>query len=102
VTKPELGTKRFCSGCSAKFYDLGRTPIVCPTCATVFIPPKPPPERRRAGIETPIMRPKVEAPIAPMAEAENEQAVSEAEADAGVPLLEDMDDEEDAGHQSTG
>ena len=26
------GTKRICQNCSAKFYDLSRSPIVCPRC----------------------------------------------------------------------
>jgi uncharacterized protein (TIGR02300 family) len=38
VAKPDLGTKRLCAGCGAKFYDLNRTPIVCPKCETVFTP----------------------------------------------------------------
>jgi uncharacterized protein (TIGR02300 family) len=36
VAKPELGTKRLCGSCGAKFYDLSKTPIVCPKCSTVF------------------------------------------------------------------
>jgi uncharacterized protein (TIGR02300 family) len=36
VTKTELGTKRICSNCNSKFYDLHKSPIVCPTCKTVF------------------------------------------------------------------
>jgi uncharacterized protein (TIGR02300 family) len=36
VAKPELGTKRLCSNCGAKFYDLSKDPIVCPKCATVL------------------------------------------------------------------
>jgi uncharacterized protein (TIGR02300 family) len=36
VAKPELGTKRLCPNCSAKFYDLSKTPIVCPKCSTVL------------------------------------------------------------------
>jgi uncharacterized protein (TIGR02300 family) len=36
VAKPELGTKRLCAGCGAKFYDLSKTPPVCPSCGTVF------------------------------------------------------------------
>jgi len=36
VAKPELGTKRLCSGCGAKFYDLNKDPITCPKCGTVF------------------------------------------------------------------
>src|ERR1700742_1175741 len=45
VANPALGTKRICSGCAAKFYDLGKDPIVCPTCETVFVIPKPEPAR---------------------------------------------------------
>src|SRR5581483_6558839 len=36
VAKPELGTKRICGSCGAKFYDLSKDPIVCPKCGTVF------------------------------------------------------------------
>src|SRR3954466_15947926 len=36
VAKPELGTKRPCGSCGAKFYDLSKDPIVCPKCGTVF------------------------------------------------------------------
>ncbi|MGB9366272.1 MAG: TIGR02300 family protein [Xanthobacteraceae bacterium] len=45
MANPALGTKRICSGCHAKFYDLGKDPIVCPTCETVFVIPKPEPAR---------------------------------------------------------
>jgi uncharacterized protein (TIGR02300 family) len=38
VAKPELGTKRLCAHCSAKFYDLSKNPIVCPKCGTVYEP----------------------------------------------------------------
>jgi uncharacterized protein (TIGR02300 family) len=36
VAKPELGTKRLCMNCGAKFYDLSKDPIVCPKCHTVL------------------------------------------------------------------
>ena len=36
VAKPELGTKRQCQNCGAKFFDLNKDPIVCPKCGTVF------------------------------------------------------------------
>jgi uncharacterized protein (TIGR02300 family) len=35
VAKPELGTKRLCAGCGAKFYDLNKAPIHCPKCGVV-------------------------------------------------------------------
>jgi uncharacterized protein (TIGR02300 family) len=36
VAKPELGTKRLCASCAAKFYDLNKDPIHCPKCGTVY------------------------------------------------------------------
>jgi uncharacterized protein (TIGR02300 family) len=36
--KAELGTKRICPSCAARFYDLGKRPIVCPKCQTSFEP----------------------------------------------------------------
>jgi uncharacterized protein (TIGR02300 family) len=36
MTKPELGTKRLCANCSARYYDLNKTPITCPKCGTPF------------------------------------------------------------------
>ena len=36
MAKPELGTKRLCAGCGAKFYDLNKDPITCPKCGTVY------------------------------------------------------------------
>jgi uncharacterized protein (TIGR02300 family) len=36
VAKAELGTKRLCGNCGAKFYDLSKDPIVCPKCHTVL------------------------------------------------------------------
>jgi uncharacterized protein (TIGR02300 family) len=37
MSKPELGTKRACRNCGARFYDLLKNPIVCPKCSTVFV-----------------------------------------------------------------
>jgi uncharacterized protein (TIGR02300 family) len=36
VAKPELGGKRLCNSCGARFYDLNKDPIVCPKCHTVL------------------------------------------------------------------
>lgn len=32
MAKPELGLKRVCVSCSARFYDLNRAPAICPKC----------------------------------------------------------------------
>ncbi|UOM33529.1 TIGR02300 family protein [Acuticoccus sp. I52.16.1] len=36
MAKPELGTKRLCPNCGAKYYDLNRDPIMCPKCNASF------------------------------------------------------------------
>lgn len=36
MVKLEWGTKRACQNCSSRFYDLRRTPIICPKCEAVF------------------------------------------------------------------
>ncbi|HVV93555.1 MAG TPA: TIGR02300 family protein [Hyphomicrobiales bacterium] len=35
MARPELGIKRQCQNCGAKFYDLGHDPATCPKCGTV-------------------------------------------------------------------
>ena len=37
MAKPELGAKRQCQACGAKFFDLNKDPIVCPRCGTLFL-----------------------------------------------------------------
>ncbi|GGH33893.1 TIGR02300 family protein [Alsobacter metallidurans] len=50
MAKPELGTKRQCQSCGAKFYDLGKDPIVCPKCGTTYTAAAiAPPTRGRAA-----------------------------------------------------
>ncbi|KXV15543.1 hypothetical protein AD933_08275 [Acetobacter malorum] len=34
MSQPDLGTKRVCVSCGARFYDLHRSPAVCPKCGT--------------------------------------------------------------------
>ena len=36
MVKAELGTKRTCPSCAARFYDLMKNPIVCPKCNANF------------------------------------------------------------------
>jgi uncharacterized protein (TIGR02300 family) len=37
MVSAELGTKRTCPNCAARFYDLIRDPIMCPKCGTSFV-----------------------------------------------------------------
>jgi uncharacterized protein (TIGR02300 family) len=84
VAKPELGTKRLCASCSAKFYDLNKTPVTCPRCGTPFEvvpvttrPPRPDQRTapRKAEVETEEAQEAQEAQEAkfiPLEEAEAE------------------------------
>ena len=38
MAKPEWGGKRTCQVCGKKYYDLNKTPIVCPSCGVEFDP----------------------------------------------------------------
>ncbi len=38
MAKVDIGTKRVCPECDAKFYDLNRNPAVCPMCQNSFDP----------------------------------------------------------------
>lgn len=40
--KAMRGTKRTCQACEAQFYDLARSPIVCPMCGAHYAPPAEP------------------------------------------------------------
>jgi len=98
VAKPELGTKRLCASCGAKFYDLNKTPITCPKCGTAF-EVVPVTTRPRAD----QVRPVREAEPEP-AEAEEAELISLEEADAetqgkkataaeGAETIEDAEEE---------
>ena len=56
VAKPEWGSKRVCLNCGARFYDMDRTPIVCPACETVFDPTaNNKPRRTRTTAKAPVV-----------------------------------------------
>jgi uncharacterized protein (TIGR02300 family) len=80
LAKPDLGTKRLCGSCGAKFYDLSKTPIVCPKCETVFVvapvSSRARPEAARAAAAA-VVEPEVVAP-----ETAEAEFVSLEEADA--------------------
>jgi uncharacterized protein (TIGR02300 family) len=77
VAKPELGTKRLCGNCAAKFYDLGKDPIVCPKCHTVLqlaalTRSRPEPARAQAAAEEAVVPETQEAEFVSLEEADAE------------------------------
>ena len=84
MAKPELGTKRLCAHCSAKFYDLNKDPIHCPKCGAVYeIAPvvvRGRPDQAAAAARAAMAAAPVEEVPAP--EAQEAEFVSLEEADA--------------------
>ncbi|HTE76560.1 MAG TPA: TIGR02300 family protein [Xanthobacteraceae bacterium] len=81
MAKPELGTKRLCAGCGAKFYDLNKDPIHCPKCGVVYeiaVAARP---SRAEPVAAPVARPPVPEEV-PVPEPQEVETVSLEEADA--------------------
>ena len=92
MAKPELGTKRVCVACGARFYDLGRAPALCPKCGTEQPADQPRP-RRSGGNVAEDKRVKKPVPAPGLEEADIEvEGVEEAEEE---DVLEDASDLED-------
>ena len=94
MAKPEWGTKRTCQSCGAKFYDLTRSPILCPGCGVTY-EPEAALKVRRVRSEAKTMMPKprnlvVEEPE--LVTADPDFALDDIEADAEA--VEDEAEEE--------
>ena len=102
MAKPELGTKRLCTHCGARFYDLGHVPIICPKCSTVFeaavVAPRGRPDAARAPAREPeaVVPETREAEFVSLEEADAE-AQGKKKTAAGAPIEGDeeveLDDE---------
>jgi len=90
VAKTELGAKRQCQNCGAKFFDMNKDPIVCPKCGTVF--------QGAARVERAVVKEVVEEDevVAPAGvELVSLDEVEASEEKAAEPAAEDVDVEED-------
>jgi len=92
MAKPELGTKRVCVSCGARFYDLARAPAVCPKCSTEQPAEQPRVRRASGNVIEEKRRPKV-APVPGLDTADVEVEVADDEVEEDV--LEDTSDLED-------
>ena len=97
MAKPELGLKRTCVNCGAKFYDLGRVPAECPKCGTEQPIEQP---RLRSGNLADERRLKKAAPLPADGDVDVDPEVTDdddAEADAAIEEdADDLDDDDDA------
>jgi uncharacterized protein (TIGR02300 family) len=88
----EWGAKHTCQSCGAKFYDLQRSPIVCPRCSTEFSAEvlqrgrRPRPVPVKAAAEKPAK--KSAAPVEP-------EETEDLEEPEGIEDIEGIEDEAD-------
>ena len=105
MAKPELGFKRQCMSCGAKFYDLSRDPIICPKCGTVFQAVAPtrvsPPAAAAAAPRPQREEDEAEVETAGGPEVVSLQDVEADEAEKETALEEDIDIGEDVGGEDT-
>lgn len=99
LTKPELGVKRDCPSCGARFYDLNKEPAHCPKCAHEFVPEALlKPRRPRREDEEPATAgeaaPKPAAEV-PLDAAEKEQKAPKSKKKPGL-------DDEEGGEEELG
>jgi uncharacterized protein (TIGR02300 family) len=81
LVKADLGTKRVCPSCGARFYDLSKRPIECPKCAFTFEPEAMYKQRRPR-------QPEPAAVVQPQPEVEEEEAEEEVEEVEEAPIVE--------------
>jgi uncharacterized protein (TIGR02300 family) len=62
-TPANLGTKRQCPKCAAKFYDFGATPVVCPKCKHSWKPEVAKPGRAKAKKPAEAVKPVKKRPM---------------------------------------
>ena len=103
MAKPELGTKRLCGNCGAKFYDLSKDPIVCPKCQTVLqlaavtARARPEPARAAQAVEEEVVVPESqEAEFVSLEEADAEaEGKKQPEGEAAEGAEEDIELEDE-------
>lgn len=95
MAKPDLGMKRSCVSCGARFYDLAKQPAICPKCGTEQPTEQPRPKRGPMVVDEKLKKRAVVA--GGDGEAEDVE-IEDVDADADAAALEadDLDDEDEA------
>lgn len=86
------GLKRICMNCGARFYDLDKSPIICPSCDTEFTGEIKVKSRRGRppAEEKPVKAVEKAAPVA-----EEEDDVEDIDPDDDIVSLDDVDEDDD-------
>ena len=93
MVEDKWGKKRTCLSCGARFYDLLRSPIICPKCETEFVPVV---TGRGSRAKAPAPVPSPEQAKPEIEKKENLDLLAEEEDipdDSGLGILDDDDDD---------
>jgi uncharacterized protein (TIGR02300 family) len=99
VSKSEWGMKRICPSCGMRYYDMKKTPPVCPKCKTVFDPENLLKARRGRSAEKKPAKDAAEEVIEGLPETDNdsaEDAVIEDAEELGDETIEEVEVGEEA------
>ncbi len=96
MAKPEWGFKRMCLSCGAKFYDMKKSPIICPSCEAVFDPEAATKLKRGRG-HVPEEKVKKEAKVAEVADDDDDDidVLDDDDDDGVLEDTSDLDDDDD-------
>jgi uncharacterized protein (TIGR02300 family) len=93
VAKPELGNKHQCQHCGTKFFDLSKSPVVCPKCGTVQ--QGTPARTARAGVaDDDEIETETGAELVSLDEAETAEATVDVNADDEVEIEDEPADDD--------
>lgn len=92
MAKADLGNKRICPNCGAKYYDLNRDPIVCPKCGTQFEAPARTRHVAPAVVDDEPEEVETEAEFISLEEADEEAAGPGGEEDEDLEVADDAED----------
>jgi hypothetical protein len=97
ATADKKGMKRICPGCSTRYYDFNKRPVVCPNCKMEFTAEVKAKVRRRAAANDVIEDSQVTEDTAAekgvVADEDEEDVILEGE--EGVVSLEEIEDDDD-------
>ena len=94
MAEDKWGKKRTCLSCGARFYDMLRSPIICPKCETEFVPVV---TGRGSRAKAAVSVPAPEQAKPEIEEKENLDLLAEEDIpdDSGIGILDDDDDDDD-------
>ncbi|EHL99074.1 TIGR02300 family protein [Acetobacteraceae bacterium AT-5844] len=91
MAKPELGVKRTCVACGAKFYDMAKQPAVCPKCGTEQPAEQPRPRRSALPADD-----KLKKRAAPAGDVDADDVeIEDVDSDDALEEADDLEDGED-------